>query len=768
MLLSDPVTTIPLVGKNYANRLKKLGIETIEDLLHHYPFRYEDFSQFRKISELRAGETVTIKVQVLKIENVYTKYGKRLTKAVVADETGELRVVWFNQPYLIRNIKRGDLINLSGRLSEFDRKPAFVSPEYEILNASNLKSKTIHTGRLVPIYPETHGITSKWLRSRINVAIQPFNHLAIEEIEFLPDEVRARHNLVDLKSAINQIHFPRNQTEIDEAKKRLAFDELFLMQLQALKRRADWQKKPLAKKFSILNFQFSIQKFIDSLPFKLTNAQTRAIDEILKDLSKDVPMNRLLEGDVGSGKTIVATVAIYATYLNGFQSALMAPTEVLAEQHYKTISELLEPFGVKVALRTGSHTRMSANEKRMKANKRILDHSCKLAKDSLKFACPNVIIGTHALLFDNIKFSKLGLVVIDEQHRFGVEQRGKLLKKAGEGRVPHLLTMTATPIPRSLALTLYGDLDLSVLDEMPPGRKKVITWVVPNHKRQAAYNWVRKQILQSKARRPTPEEATVKASGEKLESSKETTLAGTISDGGSRLGTKTQPSRADEGVGRGLNTQAFVICPLIEESKAETMQSVRAATAEFERLSKEVFPDLKLALLHGKVKPKEKNKILTDFKNGKYDILVSTQVVEVGIDIPTATLMIIEGAERFGLASLHQLRGRVGRSDRQSYCLLFTESKSPRALNRLKAMEELNDGFKLAEIDLKMRGPGEIYGVKQHGLMHLKIASLSDVKLIETTRNEAKKLLEEDPKLSKYPNLKAKLERMGSDLVEPN
>jgi ATP-dependent DNA helicase RecG len=401
----------------------------------------------------------------------------------------------------------------------------------------------------------------------------------------------------------------------------------------------------------------------------------------------------------------------------------MAPTEVLAEQHYREISEMLEPLGVGVGLITGSRKLEAGRsnlEKKLEVgnSKSSIQHRASSPASSIK-PLDSVLIGTHALLFDRVKLKNLGLVVVDEQHRFGVQQRAKLLKKVEDNKVPHLLTMTATPIPRSLALTAYGDLDLSVLDEMPPGRKEVITWVVPNRKREAAYEWIKKQITGVAATHASP-------------------------------------------------VQAFVICPLIEESEAETMQSVKAATAEFERLSKEVFPDLRLALLHGKIKSKEKNETLTNFKNGKYDILVSTQVVEVGIDVPTATLMIIEGADRFGLASLHQLRGRVGRSDRQSYCLLFTESKSRQAYHRLKAIEELNSGFKLAEVDLKLRGPGEIYGVKQHGLLNLKIASLSDVKLIETTRNEAKGLLEKDPDLKKQPNLKSKLERMSSELVEPN
>jgi len=717
--ISDPVTSIPLVGPSYTSKLKRLDIATVEDLLHHYPFRYDDFSQIRKINELIAGEMATVTATVLEVKNVHTRGGKRLIQTTVADETSELQVVWFN-PYVIKNVKEENLINLSGSLAGWNNKPALISPAYEIVTAAprqakqsgNRSRQPLHTGRLVPIYPETRGVSSKWLRSRIAAALKILKILApnnssgvytpelSDKFDFLPPSIKGSQNLIDLNKALRMIHFPNDRDEINKARRRLGFDELFLMQIKALKRRAEWQEKPLAHKFRMKNEDLPagkaglrIKEFINSLPFELTNAQKRAVDEILKDLAKNVPMNRLLEGDVGSGKTVVAAVALYATHLNGFQSALMVPTEVLAEQHYKEITKMLGPFGVKVGLRTGSK---KGNSKKKETNAYSL--------------VPSALVGTHALLFNSVKFKNLGLIVIDEQHRFGVKQRAKLLEKSV--KTPHLLTMTATPIPRSLALTAYGDLDLSVLDEMPPDRKEVATWVVPNRKRKAAYNWVREQIKEG--------------------------------------------------------NRAFVICPLIEESEAETMQAVKAATVEFERLSKEVFPDLKLALLHGRIKSKEKNKILKDFKNGKYDILVSTQVVEVGIDIPTATIIIIEGAERFGLASLHQLRGRVGRSTRQSYCLLFTSSPGRRSYKRLKAMEETNDGFKLAKIDLKIRGPGEIYGVKQHGIEEFKIASLSDIRLIETTRNEATKILEKDPSLETYPNLKEKLERISEELVEPN
>jgi len=395
-------------------------------------------------------------------------------------------------------------------------------------------------------------------------------------------------------------------------------------------------------------------------------------------------MNRLLEGDVGSGKTVVAAAAIYIAYLNGVQSALMAPTEILANQHLKTLNQILTPLGVKISLLTGA------------TRKKIKDF--------------DLAIGTHALIHKRAKFSKLGLVVIDEQHRFGVEQRGEL---ASKGKAPHILTMTATPIPRTIALTLYGDLDLSAIDEMPPGRQAVKTWVVPPNKRNAAYDWIRKQV--------------------------EKTL-----------------------------NQAFIICPLIEESRHETLQSVRAATSEFKKLQKEVFPDLKLGLLHGRLKSKEKNAVLEKFKKGKLDILVSTPVVEVGIDIPTATIMMIEGAERFGLAQLHQLRGRVGRGLQQSYCLIFTDFQGEKIIKRLKALERTNIGMKLAELDLQIRGPGEIYGTAQHGFFDLKVASFSDLPLIEKTRKTATQLTTRSPSLNKYPLLQAKLKQYTIKSIEPN
>lgn len=694
-----------MVGKTYAQRLKKLDINRVKDLLHHYPFRYNDYSVITPINQIKPRETVTIQGQILACQNVYTKTGKKIQKAIIRDSSGQIETVWFNQPFLAQTLKAGVNVSLSGKVDWFGRNLSLVSPEYEIINAKNAKleakdakKETIHTGRLVPVYPETYGVSSKWLRSRIAPLIKK---LVPQIPDWLPENIKKEESLINLNPALQKIHFPNNRGEILNARKRLAFDELFLIQLSALKRKKVWQKTKLARSFSINQKQ--VLKFINSLAFKLTSAQDKTSKEILADLKRKQAMNRLLEGDVGSGKTVVAAIAMYTAYLNGFQSALMAPTEILAYQHYETIKTLLEPFKVKVELLTGSRKTLNSKTATLKKQKPL--RSLKNSWD--------IIIGTHALIYNQIEFHNLGLVVVDEQHRFGVEQRAKLIKK---GKAPHLLTMTATPIPRTIALTLYGDLDLSVLDEMPPGRKKTKTWIVPLEKRKAAYDWIEKQV---------------------------------------------KPCLP---AGRKEKSQVFIVCPLIEESDKELMKDIRAATVEFERLKK-VFPKFKLELLHGRLKSKQKEKVITLFKNKKLDILVSTPVVEVGIDIPNAHIMVIEGADRFGLAQLHQLRGRVGRSDKQSYCLLFASQKNKQDLKRLQAMQKHHSGFKLAEIDLKLRGAGEIYGTRQHGFIQLKIASFSDADLISKTRKNAEKIIN---KINQFPLLKQKLKNYTIRGVEPN
>jgi len=672
-----------MVGQTYARRLTKLGIETIEDLIFHFPFRYDDFSLISPIAKVQPGEIVTIKGQLISIVNEYTKNGKKIQKAIVADDSGQIQIIWFNQIYLVKTFKIGESYNFSGKIEFFGHQIVMISPEYENIQHTTLTVQAnnkvpIHTGRLVPIYPETYGVSSKWLRSRIAPLLKDFLPTLID---YLPIDLLDQQQLIPLSQALIYIHFPENQNQIDLARKRLAFDELLMIQLKGLKRKNDWQKEKLSKPFSI--DQSKISQFTESLPFELTNAQKRCVKEILADLTKSQPMNRLLQGDVGSGKTVVAAIAMYVAHLNGFQSAIMAPTEILANQHYQTLKQLLTPFGLTINLTTSSKKQYS----------------------NIAIKQSDIVVGTHALLYNKNIFNNLGLVIIDEQHRFGVEQRSQLVNK---GQTPHVLTMTATPIPRTIALTLYGDLDLSVIDEMPIGRLKVKTWVVPPTKRQDAYNWIKKHV-------------------------------------------------------KDTDETAFVICPLIEES--ESLKTVKAVTVEFEKLKNQVFPDLRLGLLHGRMKSKEKDQTIEEFRKGDLDILVSTPVVEVGIDIPRATIMLIEAADRFGLAQLHQLRGRVGRGMKESYCLLFSDLTEGKAVQRLKMMETSHLGMELAEMDLRMRGPGEVYGITQHGFPDLKIASYSDLELIQETRQAAESLI---GKLNQYPLLAEKLQRSSKPKVEPN
>lgn len=679
LTLQDPVDRIPLIGSRYKFLLGRLDIFTVRDILHHYPFRYEDYSQIKKISELIAGQPVTVRGTIVEIKNIFTRFGKNFTRAILADETGKIPLVWFNQPFVAKNLPAGESVSISGKLGTFSGKPALINPDYEVVSSE--KTETIHTGKLVPIYPETEGVSSKWLRSRINWLLE---NLPPDLGEFLPPEVLEKYRLETLAKALPTIHFPKNLEEVKGSHRRLGFDELLERQLTAQIRRQQWREQGKAKPLEQNNLQENWEKFTDQLPFALTGAQQRAVGEISADLDDDIPMNRILVGDVGSGKTVVAAAAIYQAYLNHTTSLYMAPTEILAQQHFQTLRGYLEPLGLKIELVTGSR---------------------QLAAGSLA----NVSIGTHALLYHLDQFKNIGLVVIDEQHRFGVEQRALLTQQDHTTNLrPHLLTMTATPIPRSLALALYGDLDLSYLDEMPPGRQPVKTWVVPPVKREAAYRWIEKQMVTEKS-------------------------------------------------------QAFIVCPFIEES--ETMQSVKAVTAEYGKLQKEVFPKLKIGLLHGKLKAKEKEATLEEFRRGGSHILLATPVVEVGVDIPNATIMVIEGAERFGLASLHQLRGRVGRGSKASYCLLFSESPSPPVYHRLKAMETIHDGLKLSELDLKNRGQGEIYGLVQHGLDKLKIASLDDVELLQATKQAAEELLQN---FAHQPPFSAKLHTIKSALVNPD
>lgn len=650
MKLTDSVNTLPGVGRVYLKKLKKLGIHTLEDLVYHLPHRHVDFSNKVAIKNLKIGEQATVIGQVLSSQNIYTNTGKVFQVVTVTDGEDSLEAVWMRSPWIIRTLREGTLLSLSGKLSFWGKKRAMMFPEYEIYTGD-----TIHTGRLVPIYPETAGLSSKWLRKLI-ARVLP--ELEIEDFLHLEE-------FMTLDEAIKKIHRADDIAEFEEARRRLSFDELLMLGIENNLKKLWWRENTKAHILEVENRH--LQSFFESLPFKLTDAQARAIDELLGDLRKDVAANRLLEGDVGSGKTVVAAAGMFASFVNAKKAVIMAPTQILAQQHFETIKQILGPFKARVELVTSGATK--------------------------KITGSDIVAGTHALLFKKELVSGAAFLVVDEQHRFGVAQRSRIAELARGERVPHILTMTATPIPRTVALTIYGDLDLSSLDEMPLGRKKISTWVVPPYKRLAAEKWIESQVVEHGA-------------------------------------------------------QVFIVCPLIEGSEAEGLAQVKAATEEYERLKK-VFPKLSLALLHGRMRAAEKNKIITDFKNEKYDILVSTPVIEVGIDIPRATIMVIEGAERFGLAALHQLRGRVGRRQQKSYCLLFTGSRSAKVRERLEAVAKAKTGKELAELDLTTRGPGELLGTRQSGLSELKIAKWNDYELIQKSRAFAEKVVANQKKYKK-------------------
>ena len=652
LTLDSSIGDVPLVGPAYTKKLKKLEIKTVNDLIYHVPSRYVDFGNRLKINELIVGEVATIEGQIISIKNIYTKARKVFQAAVVSDGVDTISVTWFNQRYLIKSLPMGTLVSLSGKVGEWNNKISFVSPSYEKIFPNKDK---VHTGRVIPVYPETAGVSSKWLRAKIAYV---FPKISSDIVDPIPTSIRTNNKLTTLKKALSQVHFPKKHEKAIEGKRRLAFDELLRFQLISEMRRKKWKRNEVIYKLKVN--QPEINKFIKSLPFTLTKSQKRSIEEITKDLKQNVPMNRLLEGDVGSGKTIVAAVAAFVSFLNGHQTIIMAPTQILANQHFNTLKTIFKAFGLRISLITSTKKKSALGRN-------------------------DIFVGTHALIHQKVDIDRVALVIIDEQHRFGVEQRTHLIRTtAGKSKSPHVLTMTATPIPRTVTLTIYGDLDLSTLDEMPKGRKPITTWVVPSKKRSGSYDWMRKEIKKNKV-------------------------------------------------------QMFVVCPLIEESIKETMKQVKAASTEFENF-KNTFPKLSVGLLHGKLKPDEKEKVLKNFKKGKLDILVSTPVVEVGIDIPNATIMVVETAERFGLAQLHQLRGRVGRGEKNSYCLLFTDNRSPKVRARLNALKDNLSGFALAELDLKLRGPGEIFGVKQHGFPELKIASWQDTALIKKTRTLAKSI----------------------------
>ncbi|MBT6401331.1 ATP-dependent DNA helicase RecG [candidate division WWE3 bacterium] len=669
--LTSDVETVPKIGPKYQKILEKLEISSIEDLIYHFPFRYDDLSVIKKISELRVNDVVTTQGTLESINNIYTRNKKRITKAIFSDGTDKIDVTWFNMHYLKRSMKVGALYNISGKVGSFNNKSSFIAPEVE-----ESREDSVNTGRLVPVYSVTAGLSSKWLRARNNDVLGglvPFT-------EFLPDNILEKHNLIGFEPALKAFHFPDNWDDVKKARDRFSFEEMFIELLKVEHRKAAWGDDLEGHKMDFKESDKEVGEFIAKLPFELSESQKSAYKDILKDLSSKHPMNRLLEGDVGSGKTIVAVIASYFAKLAGFKTLYMAPTEILAKQHLETFNEFFKDTDMNISLKTGSS--------------KVFDEEA------------DVIIGTHALIYLEDKIENVGLIVIDEQQRFGVEQRVKLMELGSQGSIPHLLTMTATPIPRTLALTLYGDLDISSIKAAKDRYKNIKTWIVSEKKRKEGFNWVAEQ-----------------------------------------------------------NVPVFVVCPLIEESEHEMLANVKAAEVEYERLVKGPFNKLKVGLLHGRMKPKDKEEVVRRFRDGEIQVLVSTPVIEVGIDIPDATVMIIESAERYGLASLHQLRGRIGRAGQEAYCMLFMTKYTKTGQARLKNLEKHDSGLKLAEIDMSIRGQGDLYGTRQHGFVQFRVADPADFELLDKAKKDA---INYYPHLYMYKDLQERVRSVGNSLVGNN
>jgi ATP-dependent DNA helicase RecG len=663
--LTDSVIKIPKVGPKNKLLLEKLGIFSVGDLVYHIPQRYEKFSK-KKISELIFNEKASVNGVLISINNIFTRNRKKLTKAIIKDESGKMEAIWFNMHYLSKSLEVGEMYEFTGLVGSTGSKLNFISPSVKKVDINIKNDSEVNS-----VYPLTEGVTSNFLREKILFSLE---NLEIEE--FFPREILEKYNFLPLKETLKELHFPSDIEKVTEIRERLEFEELFLELLTVESRKNNWKEKLNSHIFESKTQQIS--KLEKSLPFNLTDSQKRSIDEISKDLLKPTPMNRLLEGDVGTGKTLVAVFASYLTYLNQCKIVYLAPTEILAKQHFATFQKYLEPLGVKVLLKTGS-TKKKIGETEF-----------------------DVIIGTHAILFDDSEIKDLGLIIIDEQHRFGVEQRSKLLNIYDKKIVPNLLTMTATPIPRTFALTLYGDLEISILDAPPNKDKKITTFVIYPNKRDDMYKWILEK-----------------------------------------------------------NEPAFIVCPFISESENEDFSQVKSAEKEFETLSQGIFKNKKVGLLHGKMKAKEKDEILSNFRDQKIDILVSTPVIEVGVDIPDANIMVIESAERYGLASLHQLRGRVGRGQKEGFCIVIPSTGSKKSMERLKNLEKYNNGLELAEVDLKLRGEGDIYGKMQSGFKNFRFADISNLKLLEKAKHEASKIFAD---LEKYPKLKKIFEQRSFDI----
>lgn len=669
------ISSLKGIGKKMGYLLNKLGIFSVFDLISYFPKRYIDYSSRCLIKDLKQGESVTVYAKIINVKTFTTKNNLTIFKVLISDESASMELNFFYSKINRYNIERykaqfpvNTFVIISGtaKLDNYSNRMTIDKPQFQIVDENTFTTDNLNLGRIVPVYPLVDNLNIKVLRKIIFNALIEFKD-SIKNI--LPDYILKRYDMPDRNKALKVIHFPENYDELDKARFSLVYEELFLLQLKLYLIKES--NKKTCKTVSIkIKEDGLVYKFIKSLPFELTHAQKKAINEILNDINSQKSMQRLLQGDVGSGKTVVACIMLLAAIDNGFQAAIMAPTEILAQQHFNNFIKWLAPFGINVALFTSSNTKKQKT---------------KLEKD-LRNGQINIAIGTHSLIQDNIEFKNLGAIVIDEQHRFGVKQRNMLVSKA---IVPQVLTMTATPIPRTLALTLHGDLDLTVIDELPKGRLPVKTVLITNSQRKKVYDLIKQQIQ----------------------------------DG----------------------HQAYIVFPLIDES--ETL-SAKAAATEAEKLQSGEFKNYKVGLLHGKMKNDEKDKVMTKFKNKEYDILVSTTVVEVGVDVPNATVMVIENAERFGLSQLHQLRGRVGRSSIQSYCVLVSSTNNQETIYRLNVLVETNDGFLIAEKDLEIRGPGEFLGVRQSGLAELHLADLTkDLYIIEMTRKDVQEFFDDNHKI---------------------
>ena len=679
-ILSKEIKYVKGVGPNRAELLNKLGIYTLEDLITYYPRTYEDRSKPVKIAEVQDGEEVLIGIAAARVSEIRTRNRKMtIYKLIVKDETGSCTITWFNQSYLRNMFKQGETYKFFGKVKKIGNKVEMNSPVYDV--GVNMKN----TGKIIPIYPLTYNLSQNNIRKIIENGLELVKN-KLEET--LPNYLIKEYKLMDINSATNSIHFPKDFTEFNIARKRLVFEELLSMQLALLSLKSQYKKEIDGIAF---NKEIHMSDVINKLPFKLTKAQLRVLEEIDEDLEKVKPMNRLLQGDVGSGKTAVSIIASYKVVKSGYQVAIMAPTAILATQHLESFKQMLEQFDIRCELLISSITKKKKEE--------ILER--------LKNGDIDILIGTHAILEDNVEFKNLGLVVTDEQHRFGVKQRTKIIEK---GQNPDVLVMTATPIPRTLALILYGDLDISIIDELPPNRKKVDTFAVKKNMEERVNNFVKKQINEGR--------------------------------------------------------QAYIVCPLVEENEEMDLKSVEELTKKYKE---ETFSEYKVEYLHGKMKAKEKDAIMEKFKDGKIDILISTTVIEVGVNVPNASIMVVENAERFGLAQLHQLRGRVGRGEYQSYCILKYEGNGKVVQERMKIMTSTNDGFIISEKDLELRGSGEFFGTKQHGLPEFKIANLfEDIEMLKMIQSLAIRIIEKDEKLEKPENklLNKMVEKKFKDRIE--